>query len=276
LTTAIAGDIVDNYVDKIHLVTTGSLQDAASSDRGARRAGNALYARLAARIVRGELAPGVHLVEQQLAAEFGTGRTPVRAALQRLVQDGLAIAGGESRSKVLIAPMSSTELVELAAILGALDGLASGTVATRTASQRSLIVRRLRANHRLFARATRAGTDAREELFDLHRTFHGMIVSDSLLHVVASVRAPVAIRMQRYEWVHGSAPPRDMAGTVAEHDTVIDAIADGDGDRADRAMRTNWSNAAKRLRSLLPFATSPRNETTASVHVSSVSEMEIR
>jgi DNA-binding GntR family transcriptional regulator len=276
LTAAIVESIVDNYVDKERLVTTVAVRDPAIGDRNAGRAGNALYAQLSGRIVRGELAPGVHLVEQQLAAELGTGRTPLRAVLQRLVQDGLAIAGGESRSKVLIAPMSSTELLELAAILGALDGLASATVATRTASQRPPIVSRLRANHGLFARATRAGTDAREELFDLHRTFHGMIVDDAQLHVVANVRAPVALRMQRYEWVHGGAPPADMAASVAEHDAVIDAIADGDGERAELAMRTNWNNAARRLRALLPFATSLRSETTMANQLSSVSGMGIR
>jgi DNA-binding GntR family transcriptional regulator len=247
--------------------------DPTGTSRG--RAGG-LYDRLSAQIVRGEYAPGVHLVEQQLAGEHGTGRTPVRAVLQRLVHDGLAVVGGESRSKVLIAPMPSTDLVELAAILGALDGLATATVASRTASRRSLLVRRLRANHRLFARAARARTDAREELFDLHRAFHGMIATDSLLHVVASVRAPVALRMQRYEWMHGSAPPADLAASVAEHETVIVAIADGDGERAELAMRTNWHNAATRLRALLPLTTSLRNEPTTSIRAASASGMEIR
>ena len=39
------------------------------------------------RILCGEILPGVHLVEQELAADFGVGRPTVREALRRLLAD---------------------------------------------------------------------------------------------------------------------------------------------------------------------------------------------
>ena len=47
-----------------------------------------VYAELRERLLRGDLPVGRRLVEQQLAAEFQTSRTPVREALRRLEGDG--------------------------------------------------------------------------------------------------------------------------------------------------------------------------------------------
>jgi DNA-binding GntR family transcriptional regulator len=55
--------------------------------RGATRA-ELVYAQLRERLLRGDLPVGRRLVEQQLAAEFETSRTPVREALRRLEGDG--------------------------------------------------------------------------------------------------------------------------------------------------------------------------------------------
>jgi DNA-binding GntR family transcriptional regulator len=47
-----------------------------------------VYAALRERLLRGDLPAGRRLVEQQLAAEYDTSRTPVREALRRLEGDG--------------------------------------------------------------------------------------------------------------------------------------------------------------------------------------------
>lgn len=55
--------------------------------RGATQA-DRVYERLRERLLRGDMPVGRRLVEQQLAAEFETSRTPVREALRRLEGDG--------------------------------------------------------------------------------------------------------------------------------------------------------------------------------------------
>lgn len=54
-----------------------------------------VYDEIRRRIEQGDLAPHERLVQEQIAADLSTSRTPVREALSRLAQDGLAtwIAG---------------------------------------------------------------------------------------------------------------------------------------------------------------------------------------
>jgi DNA-binding GntR family transcriptional regulator len=61
-----------------------------ASANGTRAATQAdrVYATLRERLLRGDMPVGRRLVEQQLAAEFDTSRTPVREALRRLEGDG--------------------------------------------------------------------------------------------------------------------------------------------------------------------------------------------
>nr|WP_231980695.1 GntR family transcriptional regulator [Tessaracoccus coleopterorum] len=51
--------------------------------------GEQLAALLRSKIVRGQLEPGAHLVEDALAAEYGVSRGPVRDALRALLAEGL-------------------------------------------------------------------------------------------------------------------------------------------------------------------------------------------
>ena len=59
----------------------------------ARSQAERVYAGLRERLLRGDLPVGRRLVEQQLAADFHTSRTPVREALRRLEGDGHIVRG---------------------------------------------------------------------------------------------------------------------------------------------------------------------------------------
>ena len=50
------------------------------------------YVLLKQRVIAGTYAPGAQLKEEHIARELAISRTPIRAALKRLVQDGLATA----------------------------------------------------------------------------------------------------------------------------------------------------------------------------------------
>jgi DNA-binding GntR family transcriptional regulator len=62
------------------MARTNGTRSATHADR--------VYDRLRERLLRGDMPVGRRLVEQQLAAEFETSRTPVREALRRLEGDG--------------------------------------------------------------------------------------------------------------------------------------------------------------------------------------------
>ncbi|ACL62704.1 GntR family transcriptional regulator [Methylobacterium nodulans] len=67
------------------------------------------YGVLRQRLVGGHYRPGFHLREEPLAQEFGLSRTPIRAALKRLVEDGLATDAGHG---IHVAEWSEADIEE--------------------------------------------------------------------------------------------------------------------------------------------------------------------
>lgn len=93
--------------------------------------GEQLLDQLRALIVRGELAAGTHLVEGWMADRFGVSRGPVRDALRQLEIEGLV----ETRKRgVSVRGLTDTDLVELYAVRGALEGLAVREAIARLAA----------------------------------------------------------------------------------------------------------------------------------------------
>lgn len=88
-------------------------------------------------ILRGEFTPGARLAEQQLAVRLKASRTPVRAALVRLEQEGLV----ENRDTVgyVVRQFTAREVADAIAVRGHLEGMAARLVAehglTRQLSQ---------------------------------------------------------------------------------------------------------------------------------------------
>lgn len=76
------------------------------------------YRFLEDRIVRLELAPGARFTEQTLAAHIAMGRTPVREAIQRLVDDGLLLVFPRKGVMVtLIKPQEVIQALEVRLVL---------------------------------------------------------------------------------------------------------------------------------------------------------------
>src|SRR5437764_390792 len=91
-------------------------------------------------IVSGALSPGERLVEEDLARQFGIGRTAVRTALVRLEHDGLV--NRQRNRGASVRRVSEAEAVEILEARAALESLAARHAAARaTRSQ----VRELRA-----------------------------------------------------------------------------------------------------------------------------------
>jgi DNA-binding GntR family transcriptional regulator len=77
---------------------------------------------LADRIVSGQLAPGIKLRQDHIAAEFGASHVPVREAFGLLVAQGLAVS--EPRKGVRVASFSLADVKEVAEMRAALEVLA--------------------------------------------------------------------------------------------------------------------------------------------------------
>ena len=85
--------------------------------------------RLREMILAGELAGGLRIAELALVERLGVSRTPIRAALQRLEQEGLLqrLAGGG----YAVRTFSETDVSDAIALRGTLEGLAARLAAER-------------------------------------------------------------------------------------------------------------------------------------------------
>lgn len=124
------------------------------------------YARLRSDIAAGTLKPGDRLREVELSDRLAVSRTPVREALRRLVDGGLAERG---RSGLAVRKLTRQEVDELYAVRAVLEG-AAASFAAQHASAAEL--ERMRDWAKRCRDADRAD-DAAKANEELHRILHG-------------------------------------------------------------------------------------------------------
>ena len=123
-----------------------------------------VYAALRDGIVDGELGPDRALVQDQIAAELGVSRTPVREALARLVQEGLVdrTPGGG----FVVNDLTEADIVHVYEVRFALESLAIELSRGKYSAAQIARIRSL-----VEEMADDAGADASTH-FELNRRFH--------------------------------------------------------------------------------------------------------
>ena len=212
------------------------------------------YEQLYRLIVQGRLPPGARVAEGPLAETLGVSRTPVREALQRLRQEGLLVeVGGGSglRGRVAVAPLQRERMEELYALTGAIEGVAARGIARLDALQRKQVARRLESIERAFHVEARKQSPEYDRLFDLHRSFHRGLVEAAAGPETRAVLRAIRPQMDRYEWLYAPMAGPDFTPTRTEHAAIVNAVQHGTAQELERAVRTNWLNAAQRLGPLI-------------------------
>jgi DNA-binding GntR family transcriptional regulator len=207
-----------------------------------------VYARLRELIVGGLLAPGSRIVETEIATRLGVSRTPVREALQRLLQEGYVLDTlGAQQSRLTVAPLTREDVGELLTVVGALEGIAAQHAAAREPGVRATLAKSLREANADFHRAGRATPIDHESLYDADERFHRRIVESGAGPRLLALYDAVKPQAERYIRMYISMLTGDIRSSVAEHDIIIGAIAEGRRDDAESAVESNWRHAADRL-----------------------------
>jgi len=177
-------------------------------------------------IEAGELQPGSRLTETELAQRLGISRTPVREALHRLHAMGLAEHGPQRG--LIIAHLSYDQIRQLFAVREGLEGMATRLAAEHASRAEVNLLRDMVAGDR----------ELRDplKLLERNKLLHRQIVQAS--HNKFMIEALGNLR------VHLSLLPGSTYTTggrideaQAEHEEIVEAIAAGDGDRAEQAAR---------------------------------------
>jgi DNA-binding GntR family transcriptional regulator len=221
----------------------GDGQEGVARDRS-----TTAYARLRELIVHGQLAPGSRIIETEVADRLGVSRTPVRAALQRLEQEGYIVgATGGIRWRPTVAPLTREDCEELFCIIGQVEGLPARVAAGLAEETRLPLVARLReVNDGLF-RDSVEGTGDPTRYFDLDRHFHRTYVEAVAGPRLLALHDAVKPQAERYARVYTSALLEKSRISAEEHEIIITAIERGDQDAAQAAVEANWRGAARRL-----------------------------
>jgi DNA-binding GntR family transcriptional regulator len=216
--------------------------------RRLRQHGLTAYDKLRDLIVRGRLAPGARLIETDLAAALGVSRTPIREAIARLVQDGLALPARRSaRTQVAVAPLTEGDLHDLYTIMGALEGAAARHVRVMTAADRRALAAAMTRTNEAFERIGKETPADFERLFESHNAFHAVFVERCATRRLRAMIEQVRPHIERYEYLYAGMVGPDYSDTFSEHRAMIRAIRTGSPARAEQAVRANWLNSARRL-----------------------------
>ncbi len=207
-----------------------------------------VYLRLREIIVRGRLAPGTRVIETELAERLQVSRTPVRAALQRLMQEGYVVSTGPGKQlRLAVSPLTEEDARELFGIVGELEGIAARNLALRPGGYRRAVADELAELDRALLEAAEADPPTPDQVFDLFTLFHRRLVEEGAGPRLRVLHRSVKPQADRYRRLYSSTQFRRIRMSVNEHAAILDAIHAGDPDRAHDAVRRNWRNAADRL-----------------------------
>jgi GntR family transcriptional regulator, rspAB operon transcriptional repressor len=184
-------------------------------------------------IISGELEPGRQLSENELATRLGVSRTPVREALVRLRDDRLVEIVPQLGT--FVTPISEAAVGDAYFVREALECAAVREAAARGQKQDIAALRAI-----LARQADVRATEDYARWFVLNDEFHRAL-SDLSGHPVAwTLICRVSGQLDRIRRL--SLPqPRYLDQALGEHRLILKAVARGDPDAAEDAMRHHLS-----------------------------------
>ncbi|MEO8778636.1 MAG: GntR family transcriptional regulator [Rhodanobacter sp.] len=207
-------------------------------------------------IVGGELAPGERLSELVVVQRLGASRTPVRAALQRLAEEGLleALASGGYAIKAF----SEDDVRDAIELRGTLEGMAARRAAEQGAAPSFLkeAKKLLSSIDNIIAMPELSSADFQRYVL-LNERFHGLVISMTNSKLLAReyervTRLPFA-SPSSFVMAQAELPKAQLILTLAQdhHYSVIEAIELRQGERAESLMREHARLAHRNFRSAL-------------------------
>lgn len=196
------------------------------------------YRHLKTRIMSADLPPGASLNELEIAAALGTSRTPVREAIRKLEQEGLAMR--YPNRGAIVTKLSMTDVLEIWQLREILEPAACRLAADRV--DREALARIERAILDLQGREM--GPEEYEAFLRADMDLHGLIV-DSTGN--AALRQVLGMLNERVVQVRVVTSPARFRHAAAEHLAIIAALKARDAQEAMEAMRRHLENARQSL-----------------------------
>jgi len=176
-----------------------------------------------------ELKPGAMIAESEIAARFGTSRTPVREALLRLADEGLVEIRPQRGTNV--ARMSLARIEEALFVRTAVEG----AVLQRIVAQEDRLPLARALTKIVDAQAGAVAARDTPAALDADTAFHRALVDAAGLPGVWDV---VARARDLHHRLRAIAVPEENSAprAIADHRAIVRALRAGDGEAAARRM----------------------------------------
>lgn len=189
-------------------------------------------------IVSLELAPGALIEERDLIERLGIGRTPVREALRRLAHERLVEV--YPRRGMFVTGVDVRQLARLSEVRAVLE-----PEAARLAAERATDDDRARLDA-LVAELDAGGGELMQLDERIHRAVYRAAHND-LLEATLEQYYALALRI----WMLALERTQDLEEAVEAHRDLLEAIRDGDGERAAQTMRDHVENFEQAMHRVL-------------------------
>lgn len=186
-------------------------------------------------VLDGVLAPNAWLREDEIAGTFEVSRTPVREALRRLADEGLAVK--TAHHGAVVAALSLEDILALYVVREDLEGLAARLAATRRPEGLLDSLNDVAAQMRSAAQADDTAGLARLNL-TWHRVLRDAASNTYLSRFLEQVEHAVR-RMPVSTFAHHGRAEE----VLAEHDAITKAVEARDGEAAEQAAKAHMRRA---------------------------------
>ena len=203
------------------------------------------YGEIKRRIMGNIFPPGLQVLEQDLAAQLGMSRTPVREALIRLEKEGLVEI--TPRRGMRVVPIAPDDMAEIYEVLTCLEARAAERLAETQPSEERLAPL-IQAVDDMDA-ALEAPTDL-EAWAAADERFHRLLLELSGNRRLTGMALTVFDLAHRARMVTQRMRPLPRKSSE-DHRAVLDAILAGDAKRAAKAHREHREKAMKLLIGIL-------------------------
>lgn len=197
------------------------------------------FLQLEEEILNGKLKCGDTLTETALARRLGISRTPLRAALHRLAEEGLVDIAPNRGATVV--GVSAEDLVDIYKIRTRLEGLASGSAAERISDED---LAKLRESVELSEFYLQKNDT--ERIKELDSEFHNIIYRAAGQRHLFKILSELHRNIKVYRQLSITVPER-LKKSVAEHREILSAIESGDAALADRLTSEHVEAALENL-----------------------------
>lgn len=207
-------------------------------------------------VLRGEFKAGDRLTELALVEILGVSRTPIRAALQKLAEEGLLEAA--QATGYLVRGFTESEIFDAIEVRGAIEGLAARMAAERGVSQVMLRDMRdcLAKIDEVLAKAT-LGDEHLGRFSTLNARFHELLLgasgSDMVRHAMSRVVSMPFAAPNAFVLVQAQIPGslEILKFAQAQHYEILNAIEERSSARVEPLVREHARNARKNLELVL-------------------------